>query len=132
MRYKKRRSNRDGAAMVEFAICIPIMLLVGFGFINAGLLVQMRHNAKIVGHMAATDLFIALDRSPATVAEIEAKYESFAEELGITGMQIEISEENDIALVKTSMSVAENSLIPIGYQSLDEITTDTYVFAPLQ
>ena len=132
MKIKKRRGNREGVAMVEFAICAPLLLLVGFGFINVATMVQMRHNSKIIGHLAATDLFIAFNKTPATVASIKAKYISMAEDLGIEGLQIEISEEDDIALVRTSLSVSDNSQIPINFQSLDEISTDTYVYAPLQ
>ena len=132
MKIKKRRGNRDGVAMVEFAICAPILLLIGFGFINAAMMVQMRHNAKIIGHLAATDLFVAFDRGPSTVAAIKEKYKSLAEDLGIEGLQIEISEEDDIALVRTSLSIRANSAIPIRYQSLDQMTTDTYVYAPIQ
>ena len=130
MNIKKR--NRDGVAVVEFAICAPLLLLIGFGFINAAMMVQMRHNAKIIGHLAATDLFISFDRSPATVSEIEAKYESLAGDLGIQGLQVEISEDDDVALVRTTMSVLANSSIPISFQSLDEIATNTFVYAPLQ
>ena len=132
MKIMKKRCNRDGVAVVEFAICAPLLLAIGFGFINVATMVQMRHNSKIIGHLAATDLFIAFDKTPATVARIKAKYASMAADLGIEGLQIEISEEDGIALVETSLSVSENSQIPINFQSLDEITTDTYVYAPLQ
>ena len=128
----KKRKNRDGIAVVEFAICIPLLLIIGFGFINIGMIVQLRHNSKIIGHLAATDLFVAFEKSPETIANIKTKYRNLAEDLGIEGLQIDISEEDGIALVRTSLSVRANSRIPISYQKRDQITTDTYVYASLQ
>ena len=132
MNIKKRHSQREGVATVEFAICLPLLLLVGFGFINVAKCVQLRHNAKMIGHLAATDLFVSFTKDPVSVAAIETKYEQMAEELGINGLQVNISETNDIALVRTSMSVEANSAIPIRYQQLDLIETETYVYSPLQ
>ena len=132
MNIKKRHSQREGVATVEFAICLPLLLIVGFGFINVAKSVQLRHNAKIIGHLAATDLFVSFTKDPTAVAHIEAKYEQMAEDLGINGFEVEITETDDIALVKTSMSVSSNSSIPAIYQTIDLIETETYVYSPLQ
>lgn len=123
--------RREGAAIVEFAICAPVLLLIGFGFINAGLLVQMRHNSKIIGHMAATEVFKETSRDATTISGIETKYETMAADLGIVGMDVAVTAgTGEIAVVTTSMSVSDNSLIPLNFQTSDSVVTETHVFAP--
>ena len=56
-RRRRRAAERKAAAVVELAICLPVLLVIGFGFINVGLLVQFKHNSKLIGHLAATELF---------------------------------------------------------------------------
>lgn len=130
-RNQRRGAARKGAAVVEFAVCIPVVLLIGFGFINAGVLVQMQHNSKMLGHMAATDVFKS-NKDPQTIEKIVERYEQMAEDLGITQLEVEISETNDIASVRTSMSVSANSLIPVNFQTADSIVTETFVYAPFK
>ena len=131
MKLRKRHRDRKGAAVVEFAICAPLLLLIGFGFINAGLLVQLRHNSKMIGHLAATDLFIAPQRNAVTIALIQQKYQDLAEQLGISNFEITITEQDDIAQITTSLPVPENSPIPTTFQTSETIATDTFVYAPI-
>ena len=130
-RRRRRAAERKAAAVVELAICLPVLLLIGFGFINAGLLVQFKHNSKLIGHLAATELFRST-RDANSISAIETRYEQLATDLGLVGLVVEISEANDIAIVKTTLSINENSLIPINYLTADESVTETHVYAPFQ
>ena len=130
-RRRRRAAERKAAAVVELAICLPVLLLIGFGFINAGLLVQFKHNSKLIGHLAATELFSST-RDANSITAIETRYEQLATDLGLVGLDVEISETNDIAIVKTTLSINENSLIPINYLTADESVTETHVYAPFQ
>ena len=91
----------------------------------------MRHNSKIIGHMAATEVFKVSHRDAATIAAIETKFETLATDLGIVGLDVAIApSSSEIATVTTTMSVRDNSLIPLNFQTSDSVVTETHVFAP--
>ena len=81
--------------------------------------------------MAATELFSSA-RDANSITAIETRYEQLATDLGLVGLVVEISETNDIAIVKTTLSINENSLIPINYLTADEFVTETHAYAPFQ
>lgn len=128
---RSKRQARKGASIVEFAICAPVLVLIGFGFINCGLLVQMKHNSKLIGHMAASELFRNPQRNAASITAIETKYEGIGVALGIVDLEVAIAEADDLTVVTTNMSVSKNSLVPINFQTIDSVVTETHVFAPL-
>ena len=127
---RKRQSKRSGVATVEFAICAPVLLIVGMGFINAGLLVQLKYNSKLIGHLAATEVFKAATKDGQTLNEIESEFEQLAIDLGIRSLDIDIKEASpNIVVVSTNVSVTQNSAVPMGFLTAHELSTETFVFA---
>ena len=136
MKFSKRRRRfqppRRGAAVVEFAVCVPVLVLIGFGFIYCGLLVQMRHNSKLIGHMVATEVFKLNQRDSIAFQNLEDRFEQIADDLGIVGLQVSINETDNIAVVTTSLSISDNSPLNLSFQASDILATQTHVYAPVQ
>jgi len=130
MSHNRRKRNRTGTASVEFAISAPVLFLVGFGFMNMGTNVQLKHNSKIIGHLAATELMKLSDNSPASIDAIESDFEELSRSLGMVGLSVDIAVggANDIAIVETHIPVSGNSAIPAGFSTNTEITTETFTY----
>ncbi|MEZ6137567.1 MAG: TadE/TadG family type IV pilus assembly protein [Pirellulaceae bacterium] len=121
--------NRQGVATVEVAVCLPIFVSIVFGFISLGLAVQLKSNSKLIGHMAATEIFRAKNADASTNAEIESKYLKLANDLGLRGFSLGIHRDSAGTFeVSTEVSFAENySFVPLSV-SPKKITTKTFVF----
>ena len=81
--------------------------------------------------MAASELFRNPQRNAASITAIETKYEGIGVALGIVDLEVAIAEADDLTVVTTNMSVSKNSLVPINFQTIDSVVTETHVFAPL-
>lgn len=129
---RKKRSQRKGAATVEFAICAPVLLIIGFGFVNVGVYVQLKHQSKMIGHLAATEVFKAETKDASTISGIEVKFRKMAAELGIDGFSLEVDRHSsDVAVVKTGVSVTANYSIPTTFVTSNWLATETFVFSRL-
>ena len=110
-----------------------MFVLIGFGFLSIGMQVQIRYDSKVIGHLAATEVFKAAEKDSDTIDEIKLKFERLARSLGIRGLDIEIRQHRTgITAVRTNVSVARNSSLPAAYVIGDTLTTETYVYATLQ
>ena len=121
--------NRKGVAVVEVAVCLPIFLSIVFGLISLGLAVQLKSNSKLIGHMAATEIFRAEKADASTTKGIESKYLKLANDLGLAGFSLGIHRDSTGTFeVRTEVSFADNySFIPFSV-STKPITTATFIF----
>lgn len=121
--------DRNGVAVVELAVCLPVFLAIVFGFISLGLAVQLKSNSKLIGHMAATEIFRAKNADAFTTAEIESKYLKLANDLGLRGFSLGINRDSTGAFeVSTEVSLAENYSFLTHSASSKQITTETFIF----
>ena len=49
----KQKSKRSGAALVEFALCLPLFLAIGFGTLETCRMIYLRQSLKIAAYEAA-------------------------------------------------------------------------------
>lgn len=125
------KTQRKGVASVEFAVCLPVLLTIGFGFINIGQNIQFKYNSKLIGHLAATECFKKSNANSETRNQIENEFESVSRSLGLKGLSVRITQENDeIAVVRTALSTDDNSSVPVIFRTNLEITTETFVYSP--
>lgn len=52
-RRQKQRQNRGGAAMVEYAICLPILLALLFGLLEFARMTQLQQTARLAAFEGA-------------------------------------------------------------------------------
>lgn len=121
--------KRKGVAAVELAVCLPIFLSIVFGLISLGLAVQLKSNSKLIGHMAATEIFRAKKADASTTKEIESKYRNLANNLGLKGFSLNINRDSTGTFkVSTAISYSQNySFVPFSV-STNQITTETFIF----
>ncbi|MEO1526341.1 MAG: TadE/TadG family type IV pilus assembly protein [Planctomycetota bacterium] len=48
-----RKQRRRGAALVEFALCLPLFLIIGFGTLETCRMLYLRQSLKIAAYEAA-------------------------------------------------------------------------------
>jgi Flp pilus assembly protein TadG len=114
--YRKcSRHHRQGAAVVELAVCLPVLLLIGLGSIQAASMLFLRQALVQSAYESAK---VAV-RTHATNAEATAAAQRVAAGRRISNMQISFSPA-DISsvpkgqLIRVSVSAPgnDNSLIP--------------------
>lgn len=129
-KFGNQKKNRRGIAAVEVAVCLPLFMVISFGFISCGLLVQLKSNSKLVGHLAASEIVQAASLDASTIGSIDSKYEQLASDIGIRGLAIQIIDDSaGNFTVRTSVSYQDNySSVPFKLQS-DAVSTETFVFA---
>lgn len=91
MARKKRKDNserRKGAAIVEFAICLPVLVAVTLAFIDLTNLIYFRQTIKVASYDAAR----AAAEPTATSASVESAAQRLLEIRGIENYSISIPE----------------------------------------
>lgn len=98
---RPRRDQRRGAAAVEFAIVVPIFILLIIGFIELGralMVQQVLTNASRVGARSAA----MLNSTQAEVSNVVAEY---AEGVSVSSAQVEISPDPAAAATGDEITV---------------------------
>jgi len=106
------KSNRRGAASVEFAIAFPVLLMVVFGSVEFSRIAMLRHTANHAAHIAARRAIIP----GATSQDVIAAGEKHLQSIGVKGAVINVSPDNitlDTKAVEVTVNfpVSENSLV---------------------
>jgi Flp pilus assembly protein TadG len=89
------RRNRRGAALVEFALVVPIFFLMVFGMIEFGraiMVQQVLTNASREGARVAV-----LDSPTSTASEVNTTVTSYLQKAGISGATVTIDPTNPTA-----------------------------------
>lgn len=101
-----RKSRRLGAATVEAAICLPVLVVVWLGAFELNQLVTLRQQTQVVASLTADKVV----RSLRSFDFIENEVETIAESLGLQDVQIEIVQvDNQIVESKVTIDFASNS-----------------------
>lgn len=82
MRHGRNRRRRDdnGAAAVEFALVVPLLVLLLFGIISYGVMLSFRQSlsqAAAEGARAAAVTFVADDKQDEAVGAVDGALDSF-------------------------------------------------------
>lgn len=82
----KRRERREGTATVELAVCLPLLVLLVFGSIQACDMIYLRHSLTT----AAYEGSLEVSRPDATTAAVEGRIQQVLELRGVADARIEL------------------------------------------
>lgn len=86
MRKSKLKTNRRGAALIEFALCLPVMVLLVYGSIELNSSIFMKQTLTSAAHEGA----LAGMKQNATGQEVEDKIALILDARGVEGYQIQL------------------------------------------
>lgn len=109
---RHRFASRSGAMIVDFAVTIPVLVLIVFAGIELGRGSMLRHTADHAAYVAARKAIIP----GATAAETIEAGEDHLERIGIKDVVVSLSpttitESTNLVEVQVSFPVASNSFV---------------------
>jgi len=112
----KLRPKREGAAVVEFAVCLPLIVLVVLGTIQAGSLLFLRQTLVQAAYEGAKVAIVTGDSD-----QVDAVVDLVAASRNLSEVNVQFT-PSDIASVPAGETITvtltapgdENSLIPFG------------------
>ncbi|MEM6655892.1 MAG: TadE family protein [Planctomycetota bacterium] len=90
---KRLRRTRKGAVTVELAVCLPLIITLVLGSVQACNLLYLRHALT----MAAYEGTLAASRPDATTASIKSRVDQMFDALGIVKGKVDLSCTIDFA-----------------------------------
>ena len=113
---KVSQRQREGAAVVEFAVCLPVIVLIVLGTIEAGSLLFLKQTLVQAAYEGAKVAIVSGD-----TAKVEAVVDAVAAGRNLQGVQIEFLPADianlppgEILTINISAPGDSNSLIPFG------------------
>jgi Flp pilus assembly protein TadG len=123
MKRSLKKNRREGAALVEFAICVPVLFLMFFASVEFCRVAMIRHTADNAVYEGCRVGIIP----GATAAEVTAEAERVLLTVGISNADIQVTPgaidaETEEVTVAVSVSVDDNAFLPTQYFSGQSIT----------
>ena len=124
----RKRKNRKGATLVEFAIIAPIFFLIVFACIEFIRLNMIRNLVQDAAYFAARDAMVP----GATAGEAEARAAEILSFMNTQGAEITINDgdglddDSDSVTVTISVPISENSFLVPAYSG-DMVLSSTAV-----
>lgn len=100
-----RRSRRRGAAAVEFAVCLPILVLLIFGSIEASSMIFLKQSLNVAAYEAAREAI----RNGRTNANAQAMAVNILGARGVVNFQVRFPSGESFDLARGSEVIAEVS-----------------------
>lgn len=124
------RPTRAGVAAVEFAVCLPVLVLIVFASIEACTMVFLKESLTVAAYEGSR---IALQPA-ATEAEVIARCEEVLAEREVAGGTVELAPGllsdaaiGDPILVRVSAPCAANAVIPVWFYGSSTMTGSSTV-----
>ena len=113
MKRSRRKSRREGAAMVEFAIVAPLLFLLFFASMEFCRVAMIRHTADNAVYEGCRVGIIP----GATAGEVQAETQRIMSSLGVTSARIKVNpskieRETEEISVQVEIPLDENSFVP--------------------
>ena len=113
---QKLRSKREGAAVVEFAVCLPLIVLIVLGTIEAGSLLFLKQTLVQAAYEGAKVAIATGDSD-----QVESVVDAVAASRNLTGVNVQFT-PSDLTSVPAGETITitltapgdDNSLIPFG------------------
>ena len=83
-RHSRNRAARDGVALVEFAVCLPLLVLICFGSIQMSSTILLRHQTVAIMEVATLDYMLG----NVPEADLPAHIEGLVRDFNLTGETI--------------------------------------------
>ena len=103
-RFRSRRCDRSGVAAVEFAVCLPVIVLLVFGSIEASSFIFLKQSLSVACYEGIREAA----KYGATDADATARAEAILESRGVNDFEIRFPEGVD-ALSRGDQVVCEVS-----------------------
>lgn len=109
--HSRRRSiRRQGSAVVEMAVCLPVLLLLTFGSIQTCDMLFLKHAATA----AAYEGTLAVSKSDATTASVTEAALRILQSLGIQHATVSISPGIEVADMPQGTQVTVSVNVPVS------------------
>lgn len=119
------RQQRRGVAAVEFAVCLPVLVLVVFGSIEACTMVFLKETLTVAAYEGSR---VALDPT-ATEADVVARCQDFLTSRNVQGGTVTLIPEDlssaatgEPITVEVSASCDANAVIPVWFYGSTTLT----------
>ncbi len=118
MKRSLKKNRREGAALVEFAICVPVLFLMFFASVEFCRVAMIRHTADNAVYEGCRVGIIP----GATSGEVTVEAERVLSTVGISDATITVTpgvidSDTEEVRVQVSVSVDSNSFLPTQYFS---------------
>ncbi len=118
------RHRRRGAAAVEAAICLPLLVAIWLMTVETNQLITLKQQAQILSSMGATQVVNTLD----PVETIEGRVVAVADSLGLEAFQVQIRRLDD-EIIETQVSIDFSANSPTkSLLGTDIVTSTSYSF----
>lgn len=125
-----RRAPRAGVAAVEFAVCLPVLVLIVFASIEACTMVFLKESLTVAAYEGSR---VAVQPA-ATEAEVIARCEEVLAEREVSGGAVELvpgslstAAVGDPVQVRVSAPCAANAVIPVWFYGSSTMTGSSTV-----
>lgn len=132
----RARCVREGLALVEFAVFLPVLVLVTFGSIQLSNTILLRHQNIAVLEAAALDYMIGA----VTEENLASHIEDVAQSANLNGVTVSVNQVaqdlggsfHDATFLELSITVPirGNLALPIVVKGGSEVSTSFQIFRP--
>ncbi len=125
--YKTKTRHRRGVAAIEFALFLPVMVVVCFGSIQLCSSIFLRHQALAVLEAGSLDYMLG----NVLESKLPAHIETLAEEFGLVGVTAGVTPvDTNFLKVELTLPVQENLALPAIIGNLDSVESEFLLYRP--
>lgn len=120
----RSHQSRSGVAATEFAVILPVIVIVFLTATSAIAQVSLKRNLQLVALAAATEV----SNPSNALADVESHYEAFAADLGIrdVDLSIQVHDGRIHVIQATAPQLGNNPITTPG--STAEVSVNCYVY----
>ena len=118
---RKRFDNRAGVAVVEAAVCLPVLIIIWLGTVEISRTLTLKQQGQLLSSTAAHRII----DSDEPFTEIEADLENLAQEIGINGVDVSVT-QFDPELVESTVTIDIDQNSNLGTLFPGRSVTSTY------
>lgn len=118
---RKRFDNRAGVAVVEAAVCLPVLIVIWLGTVEISRTLTLKQQGQLLSSTAAHRIIDS--NEPFT--DIEADLENLAQEIGINGVDVSVT-QFDPELVESTVTIDIDQNSNLGTLFPGRSVTSTY------
>ena len=108
---RNRRTQRSGAAVIEFAVCAPLLFLLILGLFEVGRYINAGEIATAASRFGAREATVA----GANVASVTSRTQTYLQSSGIKPSAATITIESEAVAGSNSFGATSNlSAVPVG------------------